>query len=149
MPAKNQSVPLNLGNQANEEIIALLNHAFAVSFNEGLMEDPVAKSPFTYNGKPVVSIANDCDLGEILSSVLNIFRDAAGVKFNFIADELAERLNLKMFELFKDKFASRPGKFSPFYFENVAIFPRQPESGNLNKFIDDSKFVFLFDIRGY
>jgi len=148
MPAKNQSVPLNLGNQANEEIIAMLNHAFAVSFNEGLMEDPVAKSPFNYNGKPVVSKANDCDLGEILSSVLNIFREAAGV-INFIADELAERLNLKMFDLFKDKFASRPGKFSPFYFENVAMFPKQPESGNFNKFIDDSKFLFLFDIRGY
>lgn len=141
--------PLNLGNQANEEIIAMLNHAFVVSFDEGLMEDPVAKSPFIYNGKPVVSIADDSDLGEILSSVLNIFRDAADIKFSFIADDLAERLNLKMFELFKDKFVSRSGKFSPFYFENVAVFPKQPQAGHLNKFIEDCTFLFLFDIRGY
>jgi len=54
-----------------------------------------------------------------------------------------------MFELFKSKFVSRPGKLSPFYFENVAVFPKQQGDGNLNKFIDDSKFLFLFDIRGY
>jgi hypothetical protein len=149
MAAKNQPEPLNLGNQANEELIAMLNNAFAVSFDEGLMEDPSAKSPFNYNGKPVVSQSNDSDLGEILSSVLNIFRDAADVKFSFIADELAERLNLTMFELFKNKFVTRPGKFSPFYFENVAVFPKQPEAGNLNKFIEDTTFSFLFDIRGY
>ncbi len=149
MAVKYQPAPLNLGIQANEEIIAMLNNAFAVSFDEGLIEDPVAKSPFTYNGKSVVSKADDSDFGEILSSVLNIFRDAAVVKFSFIADELAERLNLKMFELFKNKFVSRPGKFSPFYFENVAGFPKQPDAGSLNKFIDDSTFLFLFDIRGY
>lgn len=149
MAANIQPTPLNLGNQDNEEIMAILDHSFAVSFKEGLMEDPVAKSPFIYNGKAVVSRADDCDLGEILSSVLNSFRDAVGGKFGFIADELAERLNLKMFELFKDKFASRPGKFSPFYFENVAVFPKQPESGNFNHFIEDSKFLFLFNIRGY
>jgi hypothetical protein len=75
-----------------------------------LKEDPVARSLFTYNGEPVFSKADNGDLGEILSSVLHIFSDAAGVKFSFIADELAERLNLKMFELFKSKFASHPGK---------------------------------------
>jgi hypothetical protein len=66
------------------------------------MEYPVAKFPFTYNGKPVVSKADDSDLGEILSSVLNIFRHATGLKFSFIADELAEGLNLNMFEFFKN-----------------------------------------------
>lgn len=149
MAAPYQPDPLNLGNQANEEIIGMVDHAFTVSFDEGLIEDPVNKSPFYYNGLPIVSRADDCDLGEILSSVLNLFRDAAEAKFSFIADELAERLNLRMVELFEQKFASRPGKFSPFYFENVAIFPKKPEEGNFNKFVDDIKFLFLFDIRGY
>jgi hypothetical protein len=85
----------------------------------------------------------------VLSSVINIFTDAVDVKFGFIADELAERLNVQMFELSKSKFVSSPGKFSQFYFENVAVFPKQQGDGNLNKFIYDSKFLFLFDIRGY
>jgi hypothetical protein len=149
MAAKNQPELLNLGNQANEELIAILNNAFAVSFDESLMEDPVAKSLFIYNGKPVVSQANESDLGEILSSVLNIFRDAADVKFSFISDELAERLNLTIFELFKNKFAFRPGKFSPFILRTSLCFQKQHEAGNLKKFIEDTTFSFLFDIRGY
>jgi len=40
-----------------------------VSFDEGPMEDPGKKSPFYYNNIPVVSQANDSDIGEILSSV--------------------------------------------------------------------------------
>lgn len=98
--------PFQLGNQGNAEVIALVDHAFAVSFDEGLMEDPGAKSPFNYNGVPVVSQADDSDIGEILSSVLNIFRDAADVKFSMIADELAERLNLRMIEIFEERFAT-------------------------------------------
>ena len=141
--------PLNLGNQANEEIIILVNNAFRVSFDEGLMEDPTTKSPFNYNRIPVVSQADDSDFGEILSTVLNVFRDAAGVRFRFIADELAERLNHTMFNLFKEKFVTRPGKFSPFYLENTAIFPKQQDAGNLNKFIDDTKILYLFNLRGY
>jgi len=149
MAKQNVHEPLNLGNQGNEEIIGMIHHAFKVSFDDGLMEDPVAKSPFNYNGVPVVSQQDDCDLGEILSSVLNIFMDAAEVKFSFINDELAERLNIIMFEIFKKKFASCPGKFSPFYFENIAILPKQSEGGNLNKFIEDTEVLYLFNIRGY
>lgn len=141
--------PLNLGNSANEEILAMVNLAFTVSFDEGLMEDPVAKSPFNYNGIPVVSRADNCDIGDILSSVLHIFREAADVKFSFIADELAWRLNHIMFQLFEVKFVARPGKFSPFYFENMAVFPKRQDSGNFNKFISETKFLYLFDIRGY
>jgi hypothetical protein len=142
-------MPFNLGNEGNAQIIAILDQAFRVSFDEGLMEDPGAKSPFYYNGLPVVSQADDSDIGEILSSVLNIFRDAVEDKFSLISDELAEQLNVTLFELFEAKFISRPGKFSAFYFENVAIFPKNREAGDLNKFIEDSKFLFLFNIRGY
>jgi len=149
MAEKNHSAPLNLGNQGNEEVIAILNGAFSTAFQEGLMDDPAAKSPFTYNGKSVISRADDCDIGELLSSVLNLFRDGIGVKFSFISDELAERLNAQIFDVFKQKFASRPGKFSPFYFEDIAVLLKQPDAGNLNKFIDDCKFLMLFDIRGY
>ena len=120
-----------------------------MSFDERLMEDPGKRSPFYYNGVAVVSQANDSDIGEILSSVLNIFRDAIEEKFSFISDELAEQLNSTLFELFEENFISTPGKFSAFYLENVAIFPKNRDAGNLNKFVQDSKFLFLFTIRGY
>ena len=139
----------NLDSAGHEEIIAILDRAFQVSFDEGLMEDPGKRSPFYYNGVAVVSQANDSDIGEILSSVLNIFRDAVEEKFSFISDELAEQLNSTLFELFEESFISTPGKFSAFYFENVAIFPKNRDAGNLNKFVQDSKFLFLFTIRGY
>jgi hypothetical protein len=145
----NLMMALNLGNESNAEVIITLDEAFRVSFDEGLMEDPGAKSPFYYNNVPVVSQADDSDIGEILSSVLNIFRDMVEKKYSFIADDLAGQLNITLFELFEANFVSRPGKFSPFYFENIAIFPKNKDAGDLNKFIEDSKFLFLFTIRGY
>ena len=59
----------NLDSAGHEEIIAILDRAFQVSFDERLMEDPGKRSPFYYNGVAVVSQADDSDIGEILSSV--------------------------------------------------------------------------------